>query len=397
MRSQPSSATGKAGGRSDVHGLAPARGVYCRAMLFWTPLCCPRSTVICAIYSSALLVLSACTGSRPIVTDGSRTVLRDTTSRSLPDTLLPPEGITPNPLDDELERRNDPSLLAERLSRLDAMIQSAPTDSAHRLRTEYDSLLEEFTGEARSVATGSDGLYNPARQSLGDRGGTSPVDSFLAVRDGAEGLGSKSSPMVARSRERLGVRNGAGASPPATRASRRVPETRSGAVSTVSRRDATAENGSRLRASVTLRRVSSRRETQRRDAVVSGRDTDGADGAKEYIEGLASASAGRYDDATVQLPRAIESGDLSERHVGRAQRVYGQSLEATGEAARAAEQYRRAARRGGDNGDGAYIEQCRALAKSGERSRARRMLIDFIRRNPNSRQIVRARTLLQTM
>lgn len=260
------------------------------------------------------------------------------------------------------------------------MMRRAPADSAAQLRREYDSLLAEFTGETRNVATGNADLYNPARDALNTERGLADVDSFLATRDNSRARESSSVPQVRRMESRDSTRP------------------RSVQRSTTLR--ATQRSAGRRAALDKLRRSGRITRTPGRDVAASRTSpakSNTRDGEKDYIEGLASASAGRYEEAAVQLPRAIESGELSARHRTQARRSYGESLEATGDSNGATAQYRGAARQRGDVGDRAFIDACRALAKSGDRSRARTLLRDFIRKNPRSKQVVNARRLLQTI
>jgi len=352
-----------------------------------------------------LLSIPGCVGSRPIVADGERTTMREGARGDTTDTISPPDGITPNPLDARRERDNDPTLLAERLGRLDALIRRAPTDSARMLREEYNRLLEEYTGEARSAATGSQELDNPARRSFPDDESQASIDSFLARREGGRRDRSQpASPNVTRSRA-AATQSGA---PRST-----VAIERNGTTTIVPSSDRTMRHqGNASRRSITRHRAAvaaesasestSQRSSPRVRQEGAGRReqgpaSTGADGNREFVEGLAQVSAGRYREATEHLPRAIGSGDLSRRNHTRAEHAYGESLEGTGREVEAVRQYGRAARGHSDLRHRSYIDRCRALARSGRRDDARQLLREFIRQNPKSGQVVAARRLLQTL
>lgn len=341
----------------------------------------------------AFMAVGGCNSTRPIVADGSHTNLRDTSAGSV-DSIPPAQTITPNPLDAERERQNDPVLIAERLGQLDAMIRTAPADSIAYLRAEYEALLEEYTGESRIVATGNSDLYNPAREALDHSGSASDVDSFLASRDNGRPRRPVASPTVAGSREELrasGDRRDSSISALAVNTARRSNAVRS--------RTSTPGTISAGRQSTRVRSADARRRTRAvvEEQTMPTASAERADGKREYIDGLAAARAGRYDEAAVQLPKAIESGDLSPIHRARARQTYGQSLEASGDPAGASAQYQSASRQRGDIGERAYIDRCRAMALSGEREKARAMLREFIRSHPRSKQVVNARRLLQTI
>lgn len=351
-----------------------------------------------------LLSIPGCVGSRPIVADGERTTMREGARGDTADTISPPDGITPNPLDARRERDNDPTLLAERLGRLDALIRRAPTDSARMLREEYNRLLEEYTGEARSAATGSLGLDNPARRSFPDDESQASIDSFLAHREGGRRDRSRpASPNVTRSR---GAATQSGAPPSTVAIERNRTTTIVPSSNRAMRRQGNASRGgiARHRAAVAAESASEstsqrsstrvRQGTGRRE---EGPVSTGADGNREFVEGMAQVSAGRYREATEHLPRAIGSGDLSRRNHTRAEHAYGESLEETGREVEAVRQYGRAARGNSDLRHRSYIDRCRALARSGRRDDACQLLREFIRQNPKSGQVVAARRLLQTL
>jgi hypothetical protein len=116
---------------------------------------------------------------------------------------------------------------------------------------------------------------------------------------------------------------------------------------------------------------------------------------RKLVNGMAAAQAGRYKEAVQQLAPAVRSR-TGARETG-AGYSYAVALEKSGQLSRAADEYLRLSRTGGEVGQKSYVSYCRLLAKLGQRDRAKRLVLQFIQRNPDSTQVVTARRLLQTL
>ena len=116
---------------------------------------------------------------------------------------------------------------------------------------------------------------------------------------------------------------------------------------------------------------------------------------RAYIDGVAAARAGKYDEAIGKLAGVLNSGTPQQRN--RARYYYGRSLEGAGRLKEAADQYARVA--GGNDAlaHAALVDQCRILGRLGQSERARTMILNFLRRHPDSSQVAEARQLLQTL
>ncbi|MEP7217483.1 MAG: hypothetical protein ABI876_01125, partial [Bacteroidota bacterium] len=117
---------------------------------------------------------------------------------------------------------------------------------------------------------------------------------------------------------------------------------------------------------------------------------------RKLLDGIAEASAGKYSKATDDLPAAL-SGSLSKSNRNRAQYTYGHSLEKSGKLSKAAESYQQVTKDDRQLGDKSYVSYCRVLSESGQRDRARQLLIGFIAKHPKSPEVISARRLLQTL
>jgi len=335
------------------------------------------------VRSVALVVLGsivgACAPHRAIVADGTRTSMRDTVRSQSVDSMYAPDGITPNPLEANAERDQSAVALAERLSRLDALIRNAPLDSARALRREYEQVLAEYTGEDRFADTGPPRVDNPAMRALQNETTRGAIDSFLSAREGHRPTATARVEPAAK-----------------TATSPRSPEraTRSSRVDAVGAPRGAGRNvdAKRLRAGAERRQA-----TRSRRVVSTQRSRVRTDGNRMFIDGLASSRSGRHELASEQLPAAIESGDLTPEHRSIAEVALGESLLELGKSGRAADVFANAMRRSADARDRGVVGRCRALARAGSRREAKRMLVNFIRNNPNSRSIVAARKLLQTL
>jgi TolA-binding protein len=114
-----------------------------------------------------------------------------------------------------------------------------------------------------------------------------------------------------------------------------------------------------------------------------------------YVNGIAASKAGRYAEAAGQLPPVVASPPPGKRRI--AEYSYAESLEKTGKLDRAAQTYLKASKGNQELEHKSYLSYCRVLAKSGKREEARKLLAQFISRNPKSSQVVTARQLLQTL
>lgn len=313
------------------------------------------------------------------------------------------EPITPDPLATKDRKKDETTLLGERLGRLDALIRTASPDSARRLREEYQRLLSQFTGEEQQVQTGnpSTDVYNPARPNASPLPPVAPIDSFLSQREG----GTRSIRRRNITAEELDRRLRAD---DPQQAPSSTPATTPKATNAVSRRkvstpeEAPSRRIERTKSAITTRRTLQRREVRDEPTASQERSTSRAasapnSGKRQFINGVAAAQAGDTKVAGEALSRSLESRDLPGRNRPRAEYSYGTSLEESGRPAEAATHYRKAAKSGMKLNHKAYIAQCRALARSGKRDEARAMLVDFIRRNPKSPQIISARKMLQTL
>ncbi|MCC7437291.1 MAG: hypothetical protein IT211_02225 [Armatimonadetes bacterium] len=117
---------------------------------------------------------------------------------------------------------------------------------------------------------------------------------------------------------------------------------------------------------------------------------------RKYIDGVASARAGKYADAAVKLEPVVNS-TLSKAHREEARYYYARSLEGLGRTNEALRNYNTLSNGSGSLKHRAYLDYCRLLANNGQKERARTMLRQFIRNNPNSRQTPDAQALLQTL
>ncbi len=266
--------------------------------------------------------------------------------------------------------------LGERLGRLDARIHTAPADSVPILQDEYQHLLDEANG-SRNIQTG------------GGRGITD-IDSAPAVQDV---LVIPTSPQAGRGGDILnasydstlelkGLRASelryAGAEAAPARPHESQPRARPAAPRGSTPANATTERTSAATAS----RTRSKGETQ--------------SGEKNLVNGVAATRAGWYAEAATQLPQALATPqNASNRTL--THYSYAQVLENTGKLKQAAEQYLKASQGETGLGHRSYISYCRVLAKSGQKDRARQLLVQFIGKNPKSDQVINARQLLQTL
>lgn len=283
------------------------------------------------------LMLSACAGGKETSTS------KPATADSLPPVAeLPP--------DTARDLRND-ATLGEQLGRLDARMQTAPPDSLPILQAEYQRLLDLAAGTAHDVQTGAGGGAPAERPAVTNTSGA--TGDTLVGPDGLLGF---------RSSELSG--GDTGGSRPAART--RV----------VSRTGTTAPEIAA--------------EERAADAVTAERGRQ-----RSYVDGLAAVQAGRYPQAVKDLAPIASNPPRGKQTTARF--AYARALEKTGDAAKAAEEYRAASAGTDQMAHKSYLNYCRLLAKSGKREQARKLLVEFIGRHPTSTQTVDARRLLQTL
>jgi TolA-binding protein len=289
------------------------------------------------------------------------------------------------------------------LGQLDAMMRDAPPDSLRALQEEYDRLLASRALAPSSITTGAtaDTLVDssivieaiPYDTVVAEPRRELPVEPSTPITPGAATASARRGPDSAPasedpSRVFKGLRPEEIATIPG--------HERRAAVATSSRRES-------VRASSARRRAGNRGES--RMAASSGprptlaapssrAETINARGErKELVAGIAAARAGKYADAVTKLAPSVSAG----RGGSEGAYYYALSLEKTGQLDRAAQQYLRASRGGGALAERSYLEYCRVLARKGDRQKARQLVTQFLRRNPDSTQAVTARRLLQTL
>lgn len=351
--------------------------------------------------------------------------------------------------------------IGERLGQLDARMRTAPPDSLPRLQEEYNRLLAERTGEPGLVAPtevqtggpqrwtfpvgaidtdtlpkndslerwlhyGEDTIVidttvaRPRRNNSELVTSDTPRDPLDIVEAAprpeepteqatpaarASSPSAPTAPLAATgdpSKLFRGLRpseiatipgheEGGRSSLRASAASRRAPARLSARDATSTRpRGRTNRRGAsddRLAAAAASSSTSLATPQRRADAI----NTRGA--RKGLVEGIAAARAGKYADAVTKLEPAVKAGSAG----AEAGYYYALSLEKTGQFDRAASQYLRASKSGGALAQRSYLDYCRLLARSGKRQKARDLLTQFLRRNPDSTQAVTARRLLQTL
>jgi TolA-binding protein len=111
------------------------------------------------------------------------------------------------------------------------------------------------------------------------------------------------------------------------------------------------------------------------------------------VDGVASARAGHYKEAAANL-----SSTATRKNASPQSKYYlAQSLERSGQTARAAQEYLSLSRGRSGVSHASYLAYCMMLSRMGQREKARALVQHFIRQNPDSSQVVDARRLLQMM
>lgn len=304
-----------------------------------------RRAALIALCSVLCTFAAACASNKDVAK--SEPPPADTTAKQTP----PPATPAPPP---------PPATLGEQLGRLDARMHVAPPDSLPILQAQYDSLLDSATAtpSAPVVQTGpamtpppSLNYEGPDEAVLPDN----PDESYV----GPDDLKGFRKDEIALLRSTSAPRSGT-----STRTTpRREPATRSEPLAP----ESTPEN---------------------RTNVATARD-------RRYVDGVTAARSGKYAQAARDLPAVVASPPPGKKT--NAEYALGESLERSGNLTKAAEHYRGAASGTSEMSQKSYVSYCRVLAKSGDRTKARKLLADFINRNPRSAQVVNARRLLQTL
>lgn len=337
----------------------------------------------------AALLLSSCGGNRnvlteptppPSQTESSQEETPRTSGSTGDDGLPAVADATPYAADGSAPATPDEQqisgqeTLGERLGRLDAQMRTAPPEDLPGLQAEYQRLLEEATGSG-TIETGG------PRREVRD-------DSSLALQ---EPLVIPSSPRDRQGNEILITSYDSTLQLKGLRAR----ELRYAAAS--ENLPAAAEpHTSATRPRPAARATTAATASAERPAAARSRASRGEPGEKNFVNGVAATRAGWHAEAADELPRALAAPQNTQRRT-LAEYSYAQSLENTGKLSQAADQYLKASRSGSKLSDKSYISYCRVLAKSGQKERARQLLVQFIGKNPKSDQVVDARQLLQTL
>lgn len=323
----------------------------------------------------------------------------------------------------------DSARLAKRLEELDRRIATAPPDSIEALDAEYRHVVDSALaaeGKQVTVSTGPEtAQQEPANQPTESTVRRQPTDTTAAVATAA----TEATPTTSEVRRQpTGSRAGSGASrategsaiddpgaifkglrpdelrtAPAyqNRSTNPKPNatTRSQTRRSNSRKvqppPATAKRSKRQRTAPVIQQREAEREVVPSTPAVT-RDESERQLQRKYIDGVASARAGNYADAAAKLEPVVNSAALK-AHREEARYYYARSLEGLGRTSEALRNYNTISNGSGGLKHRAYLDYCRVLAANGQKERARTMLRQFIRRNPNSRQTPDAQALLQTL
>ncbi len=337
----------------------------------------------------AALLLGSCGGNRNVLTEPTPPPSQTESSQEeTPQTSGSPEDdgtpsvadATPYAADGSAPASSDErqisgqETLGERLGRLDAQMRTAPPEELPGLQAEYQRLLEEATGPG-TIETGG-----PRRETRDD--------SSLAVQ---EPFVLPSSPRDRAGNEILITSYDSTLELKGLRAS----ELRYAAAS--ENLPAAAEpHTSTPRPRTAARSTTAATAPAERPAAARSRSSRGEPGEKNFVNGVAATRAGWHTEAADELSRALATPQSAGRRT-LAEYSYAQSLENTGKLSQAADQYLKASRGVSKLSDKSYVSYCRVLAKSGQKERARQLLVQFIGKNPKSDQVVDARQLLQTL
>lgn len=257
--------------------------------------------------------------------------------------------------------RELPPSVGEQLGRLDALMKTASGDSLAHLQAEYDRILRAAGGQPE-IQTG-----------MGDHGDMASHPRRIGNGQLANEAANDTS----------GAGNLKGLRPDELN---HTSLTRRTMAATPVRKAATPSH-------LIAARTESRREVSE---PATARPSTTGNANRKMLDGITAANAGKYSRATDDLPAAL-SGSLSKSNRNRAQYTYGHSLEKTGKLSKAAESYQQVTKDDRQLGDKSYVSYCRVLSESGQRDRARQLLIGFIAKHPKSPEVISARRLLQTL
>lgn len=322
----------------------------------------------------------------------------------------------------------DSARLAKRLEELDRRIAAAPPDSIQALDAEYRRVIDSALaaeGKQVTVSTGPETTQpEPANQPTESTVRRQPNDTAATVATAVP----EATPTTSEVRRQpagsgastategsaiddpgavfKGLRPDELRTAPAyqNRSTNQKPNapTRSQTRRSNSRKAqppaATAKRSKRQR---TAPVIQERESDEQREAITSPspavtRDESERQLQRKYIDGVASARAGNYADAAAKLEPVVNSATLK-AHREEARYYYARSLEGLGRTSEALRNYNTISNGSGGLKHRAYLDYCRLLAANGQKERARTMLRQFIRRNPNSRQTPDAQALLQTL
>ncbi|MBS1912719.1 MAG: hypothetical protein JST22_12095 [Bacteroidetes bacterium] len=282
-----------------------------------------------------ILTLAACSSS-------SETTREETPKDSTATAAAMPPADTAHPKHEET--------LGEQLGRLDAQMKTAPADSLPMLQAKYDSLLANVTSGGNIQKGGRDWTNS------------ADLDSIkITTGPGSHG-GADSAGLMGFRASELDTASPAVHAAPAPHYSHKV----------------------------TYLRAAPAPEEPERPAPDSARQRE-----RSYVDGLVAARSGKYQDAVRELPAVVARPPKGRASIVRS--AYAESLEKTGSTNKATEQYRKASAGNDEVANKSYLSYCRMLAKSGDRTKARQLLSQFIARHPRSPQVVNARQLLQTL
>lgn len=324
----------------------------------------------------SVALLSACNTSK----QASRS------SQLRPDT--PTVSQAPPPLDDETQ---EPTI-GEQLGRLDARMKTAPADSLPILQEEYQRLLD--------LATMQEPVQTGGVEPSGEEDDPQPVVStprrevpagemqgFRTTELKQTGR-SESAPAEPRSYVSTPRKKARGSEPVAHVSTPRRDAKPKATASRTAVKETSAPQATTGAAKKTETSATSSTAAKPMEATSNDRD-------RKFINGVAASRAGKYAEAAKELPTVVSSPPAGKKAL--AHHTYGEALEKTGNTAKAADQYQKGSKGNDALNHKSYIAYCRTVAKSGDRARARKLLVQFIEKNPKSTQVVNARQLLQTL
>lgn len=311
----------------------------------------------------------------------------------------------------------DSARLAKRLEELDRRIATAPPDSIEALDAEYRHVIDSAMaaqGKQTDVITGPEGKAPlPTNQPTESTVRRQPSDTVVAptaqatpttstVRRQPSGNANNTpTPIDDPGKVFKGLRPDELRTAPAYQNNNTSHKTAPApAQSRVRRSGRTQESAAKIQPKKTKRQQTAVQEETGERAVASESvappEASERQLERRYIDGVASARAGNYADAASKLEPVVNS-TLSKTRREEARYYYARSLEGLGRTDEALRNYNTVSNGSGSLKQRAYLDYCRLLANTGQKERARTMLRQFIRNNPNSRQAPDAQALLQTL